>query len=141
VLKLNVTKTVELFLVTIGNKSEGIEEAERRLSSKFVLEGLQGGGGSSLLGRSKSGGGGNKGGENSRLHLDLVLGEIMRKSDVPPGIGMRSPQQIFRDQLLQHSVVATYVVRRREKGVLSIFRQDTYSTGTGGRAFYIRVSF
>lgn len=72
-LKLDETKTVELFLITIGNKAKGIEETKRRLGSESVLEGLQGSGGSSLLGRSESGGGGNKGGENGRLHLDFVL--------------------------------------------------------------------
>ena len=73
VLDFNVTKAIELFLVAIGNKAKGIEETKRRLGSKFVLEGLQGGGGSSLLGRSEGGGGGKEGGDNSELHLVSFL--------------------------------------------------------------------
>ena len=67
VLDLDVTEAVELFLVTIGNKAKGIEEAKRSLGAQFVLEGLQGRGGGLLGGRGESGGGGDEGGENSRL--------------------------------------------------------------------------
>ena len=70
VLDLDVTKTVELLLVSISNKSEGIEESKRRLGSKLILEGLQGGGGGGLLGRGESRGGGDKGGKDGGLHVD-----------------------------------------------------------------------
>jgi hypothetical protein len=56
VLDLNVTKTVETFLGAVTREhSEGIEESKRRLGSKFILEGLEGGGGLGNLGRSKGG--------------------------------------------------------------------------------------
>merc|ERR1719232_771190 len=65
VLDLNITETVELLLVTIGNKAKGIEEAKRRLCSELVLEGLDGGGGTGrLLGWCEGTGGGDKGGKD-----------------------------------------------------------------------------
>ena len=73
VLELDVSETVELFLVTIGHESEGIEEAKRRLGSKLILESLQGGGGGGLLDRSESSGRGDKGGENGGLHVENLL--------------------------------------------------------------------
>ena len=68
VLDLGVSKTVELFLVTIGHQVEGIVESKRRLGSENILEGVQGGAGGLLLGRSKGGGGGDKGGKDGGLH-------------------------------------------------------------------------
>jgi len=71
VLQLNKSKAVELLLVTIGNKSEGIEESQRRLGTKLVLEGLDGGGGAgSGLGNKGRSGGEDRGGDN-RLHLEF----------------------------------------------------------------------
>ena len=72
VLDLDVSETVELFLVTALDESERIVETERRLGSEGVLEGAQGGGGSLLLGGSKGGGGGDKGGKDGGLHFDRV---------------------------------------------------------------------
>mmetsp|Transcript_21255 Transcript_21255/g.36283 ORF Transcript_21255/g.36283 Transcript_21255/m.36283 type:complete len:260 (-) Transcript_21255:3-782(-) len=73
VLDLDVTETVELLLVTIGNKSERIEESKRRLGSELVFEGLDGGGLGGLLGRGEGGGSGEEGGEDGKLHLNLEL--------------------------------------------------------------------
>ncbi len=73
VLDFDVSETVELFLVTIGNKAKGIEETKRSLGTEFVLESFEGGGGSFLGGRSESSGGGKEGGENGGLHLDKFL--------------------------------------------------------------------
>ena len=72
VLKLNISETVELFLVTAGDKSKRIVESKRRLGSKSIFESAQGGGGGTLLGRSKGGSGGDKGGEDSGLHLERL---------------------------------------------------------------------
>ena len=70
VLDLDVTETVELVLVSVGNHAEGIVEAKRRLGSELILEGLQGGGGlGGLLGRGKGGGSGKEGGEDGELHI------------------------------------------------------------------------
>jgi hypothetical protein len=38
VLQFNISKTVELFLVSIGDEAKGIEESKRRLGSEFVYE-------------------------------------------------------------------------------------------------------
>ena len=73
VLDLDVTETVELLLVTIGDKAKGIEESERSLGTKLVLEGLEGGGGGGLLGGSESGGGGDEGGKDGELHFDCLV--------------------------------------------------------------------
>jgi hypothetical protein len=65
-LDLNVTKTIELLLVSISDQSEGIKEAKRRLGTEFVLEGhLESRGGLASLGRGECGGTGEQGGENS----------------------------------------------------------------------------
>jgi len=57
VLDLNVTEAIESFLVNISaQKTEGIKESKRGLSSEFFLEGLQGGSGGSLLGGRGKGG-------------------------------------------------------------------------------------
>jgi hypothetical protein len=71
VLDLNATETVELVLVSIGDKSKRIEEAKRRLGTELVLEGLEGGSLGGRLGRGKGGSRGNKGGGNGELHLDF----------------------------------------------------------------------
>mmetsp|Transcript_22085 Transcript_22085/g.61438 ORF Transcript_22085/g.61438 Transcript_22085/m.61438 type:complete len:277 (-) Transcript_22085:610-1440(-) len=68
VLDLDVSETVELFLVTVLNESQGIEESERRLGSEGIFECLEGGGGSLLLNRGKCSGGGDEGGKDGGLH-------------------------------------------------------------------------
>merc|ERR1712228_623045 len=50
VLDFNISETVELLLVSVGDKAKGIPEAKRRLSTKLVLESLEGRGGSLLGG-------------------------------------------------------------------------------------------
>ena len=70
VLDFDVSETVEVFLVTVFNESERIEESERWLGSKGVFEGGQRSGGDGLLGRSESSGGGDKGGKYGGLHGD-----------------------------------------------------------------------
>jgi hypothetical protein len=72
VLDLDVTKTVELFLVTISDKTKRIEETKRSLGTKFTLERVQGGGLGGLLGRSESSGGSDKGGKDGGLHDDIL---------------------------------------------------------------------
>ena len=74
VLDLDVSETVELFLVTVLDKSKRIKESKRRLGSEGVFEGGQGGGGLSLLDRGKGRSGGDEGGENSGLHCDCLFG-------------------------------------------------------------------
>jgi hypothetical protein len=69
VLDLDVTETVELLLVAIGNQAEGIEESKRSLGTELVLEGLQGGGGGGVLGRGESCNRGDEGGDDNRLHF------------------------------------------------------------------------
>lgn len=56
VLEFDVSESVELFFITIGNKSKGVEETKRSLGTKFVLEGSQRGGLGRLLGGSESNG-------------------------------------------------------------------------------------
>ena len=69
VLDLDKAKTVELGLVSIGDKSEGIEKAERGLDAELILERVQCGGGLPGLGRSESSGRADKGSEDSNgLH-------------------------------------------------------------------------
>ena len=73
VLDLNVTETVEALLGAVsGEHAEGIEESKRRLGSKFVLEGIEGGGGLGYLGWGKGGGAGDEGGNDGRLHFDCI---------------------------------------------------------------------
>mmetsp|Transcript_13043 Transcript_13043/g.18682 ORF Transcript_13043/g.18682 Transcript_13043/m.18682 type:complete len:218 (+) Transcript_13043:132-785(+) len=69
VLELDVTETVETLLVGIIEQSQRIEEAKRRLSTKLVLEGVEGGGGLAGLGRGESGGRADKGSDDGRLHF------------------------------------------------------------------------
>ena len=68
VLNLNITETVETFLVGTVEQSQGIEEAKRRLGTKLTLKGVEGGGGLAGLGRGESGGGADKGSDDGRLH-------------------------------------------------------------------------
>ncbi|KAL7512913.1 hypothetical protein ACHAXN_010147 [Cyclotella atomus] len=68
VLQLNVTETVETLLVGVVQQSQGIEESKRRLDTKLVLEGGEGGGGLAGLGRGEGGGAGDEGGNDGRLH-------------------------------------------------------------------------
>ena len=77
VLDLNISKTVESGLVSVGNHSQRIEKTKRRLGTKSIFESAQGGAGGLLLGRSKGGSGGDKGGEDSGLHLDSVYRNIL----------------------------------------------------------------
>ena len=67
-LDFDVTKTIESFLVSAVEQTEGIPESKRRLDTKLVLESLEAGGGRGVLGRSESSGGGDEGGENGGLH-------------------------------------------------------------------------
>mmetsp|Transcript_17348 Transcript_17348/g.22555 ORF Transcript_17348/g.22555 Transcript_17348/m.22555 type:complete len:222 (+) Transcript_17348:116-781(+) len=73
-LDLNETKTVELFLVAVSNKTKGIKETKRTLGTNLFCKGREGHGGRSFLrNRGKGSGGGEEGGENGRLHDDLKL--------------------------------------------------------------------
>jgi len=79
VLDLNITETIEAALSSLIEQSQGIEEAKRRLGTKLILEGVQGGGGGLVLGRGESGGRADKGSDDGRLHVgnrgcvDVVL--------------------------------------------------------------------
>ena len=73
VLELNVTKAIELFLITIGNKAKGIPVSKGNLSTNLIFEGAEGRGCGGLLGGGKGGSRGKEGGENSELHLENVL--------------------------------------------------------------------
>ena len=78
VLDLNITETVETFLGNVsGEQAEGIEESKRRLDSKLILEGVQGGGGGLVLGRGESGGRADKGSDDGRLHVGNVFKRIL----------------------------------------------------------------
>jgi hypothetical protein len=73
VLDLDVTETVELLLVTVGDQAEGIEESKRILGTKLIIERREAGGGGCLPGGGESSGGGDKGGEDGGLHhFDFV---------------------------------------------------------------------
>ena len=72
VLDLDVSEAVESLLVSVGDKSEGIEEAERRLGTEFVSEGAEASRRSLLLSGGESSGGGDEGGDNSGLHVEFV---------------------------------------------------------------------
>ena len=78
VLDLDVSEAVELFLITVSDHAQRIEESKRRLGTKGILEGVQGGGlDGRLLGRSESSGGGDKGGENGGLHDVSVVDSFL----------------------------------------------------------------
>eukprot|EP00804_Cyclotella_cryptica_P006219 CCRYP_015277-RA/>CCRYP_015277-RA protein AED:0.47 eAED:0.45 QI:0/-1/0/1/-1/1/1/0/229 len=81
VLQLNITKTVETLLAGFVQQSKGIEESKRRLGTKLILEGGEGGGGLAGLGRGKGGGRGDEGGDDGRLHFDLIVERIELKSE------------------------------------------------------------
>jgi hypothetical protein len=68
VLQFNSTEAVELFLVAISNKSEGVKESERRLGSELVFEGLDSSAGGLLACRGEGSGRGDKGGGDDGLH-------------------------------------------------------------------------
>ena len=70
VLNLNVSETVELGFVTVGNKVQRIKESKRSSGTEVVFEGHVGGNGGAcgILAGGKGGGRGDKGGEDSRLH-------------------------------------------------------------------------
>ena len=73
VLDLDVTETVETLLGDIsGEHAEGIEESERGLGAKLILEGVQGGGGLGDGGRGESGGRADEGSDDGRLHVGNV---------------------------------------------------------------------
>jgi hypothetical protein len=75
VLDLDVSETVELLLVTVGNHAEGIEEAKGSLGTELAIEAHVGGdrGTGRLLGRSEGSGGGDDGGDDDRLHdVDML---------------------------------------------------------------------
>ena len=72
VLDFDITKAVELFLVSVSNKTKGIEESKRSLGTEGVFEGLQGGGGGGLLGGSESSGGGEERGKDGGLHFERL---------------------------------------------------------------------
>ena len=72
VLDLDISEAVELLLVTISDKAEGIEEAKRGLGTELTFEGVEGRGGGLLGGRGESGGRGDEGGEDSGLHDDSM---------------------------------------------------------------------
>jgi hypothetical protein len=76
VLDLDISETVELLLVTIGDKAKRIEEAKRILGTKFVLEGRKAGGGLSGLGGGKGGGAGDKGGNNGGFLVCTICESI-----------------------------------------------------------------
>jgi len=79
VLDLNVTKTVEPFLISVLEESERVPESERRLRSDLVLESLQGG---LLLGEKggagEGGSGGEESGEEGELHVFCFLFFLLR---------------------------------------------------------------
>lgn len=78
VLEFDVTKAVELFLVTVRDQSQGIEESQRSLGTEFVLERhAEGSGGGLLGGGGKGGGAGDEGDDNSALHgvyIKIIFG-------------------------------------------------------------------
>mmetsp|Transcript_15573 Transcript_15573/g.23220 ORF Transcript_15573/g.23220 Transcript_15573/m.23220 type:complete len:226 (-) Transcript_15573:8-685(-) len=73
VLKLDVTKTIELSLVTISYKSKRIEESKRSLCTKSIIESIKRGGGLCNLGRCESNSRCSKGGEDSKFHDGFIF--------------------------------------------------------------------
>ena len=69
VLELDPTEAVEVLLVSVGDASEGIEEAEGGLGAEFLGEvGVDRGGHTCLLGGSEGSGGAGEGSEDGKLH-------------------------------------------------------------------------
>ena len=95
VLDFNVTKTVELVLVAIGNKSQRIEESKGSLGTELVLEGHVGGdrGTGSILGRSKGSSRGDEGGKDSRLHFDVCFVNSSIKKNCEDQSGCRKREE------------------------------------------------
>ncbi len=72
VLDLDVSKTIESVLVSVGNQSQRIEKTKRRLGTKSIFESAQGGAGGLLLSRGESSSGGDEGGKDGGLHGYLL---------------------------------------------------------------------
>ena len=72
VLDLDVTEAVESLLVGAVQKAEGVEESDGRLGSELTLESPEGCGGLASLYRGEGSGGGGEGGEDGKLHHDVV---------------------------------------------------------------------
>jgi len=73
-LDLNISETVELGLITILDQTQRIEESQRLLGAKSILEGhAEGRAGACLLSRGKSSGGCDEGCEDSGLHVDVLI--------------------------------------------------------------------
>jgi hypothetical protein len=84
VLDLDVTETVELELVTVGNDTKRVEEAKGGLGTELAIETHVGSDrGTGDLGRSEGGGRGDEGGDDNRLHdIDMFdFEEIVNRSD------------------------------------------------------------
>jgi hypothetical protein len=136
VLDLNVSETVEPFLVTVGNQAEGVEEAKRNLGTELVLEGHVGGdrGTGGILGRGESGGGGDDGGDDDRLHggccvrLDYSKGRNCNRIKVVWVFGLPVPVPVREDRTVRGSAFC-------EKDTFAIFSsrlvQYRFAIGTG----------
>ena len=72
VLELDVSETVELRLVTIGNEAERIEETKRGLGSKFTIKRVNGSDLGGSLGWRKGGGGCEEGCNDNTLHCECL---------------------------------------------------------------------
>ena len=68
VLDFHISETVKLELISIGNKTERIEEAKWRLGAKLILKGLNGRARRLLAGRSEGGGRSDEGSSDDGLH-------------------------------------------------------------------------
>ena len=80
VLDLDVSETVETFLVSTVQKTKRVPESKRRLDSEFLreLRGLDGSAGGLLGSRGESSGGGDKGGKDGGLHVGCWFGNRNR---------------------------------------------------------------
>ena len=72
VLNLDVSKTVESGLVSVGDQSQRIVKTKRGLGTKSIFESAQRSAGCLLLGRGEGGGRGDKGGKDGGLHGQLL---------------------------------------------------------------------
>ena len=72
VLDLDVTEAVESLLVGAVQKAEGVEESEGGLGSELTLKSPEGCGGLASRYRGEGSGGGGEGGEDGKLHHDVV---------------------------------------------------------------------